>query len=156
MFYGSSNQFNFIGTNGNIFELFDVSLTEGTVAPPFVVPDYPSELAACQRYYYRINSATSLTHVAVLHNYATTSVHGRVADFPTTMRASPTITCSAPGHFAPYIGSTTGAVFTSVSGTSSTTGLHLDLSGSSGLTVNGANELVFNTSSGWIAADARP
>ena len=26
--------------NGNAFELFDVSLTEGSVAPPFVVPDY--------------------------------------------------------------------------------------------------------------------
>ena len=38
-------------TAGNIFELFDVSLTEGTVAPPFQVPDYASELALCQRYF---------------------------------------------------------------------------------------------------------
>src|SRR6185436_5646431 len=29
---GSSSQFNFMGTVGNIFELFDVSLTEGSVA----------------------------------------------------------------------------------------------------------------------------
>ena len=49
--YGSSNQFNFMGTNGNVFELFDVSLTEGSVAPPFMVPDYASELAACRRYW---------------------------------------------------------------------------------------------------------
>ena len=48
---GSTTQFNFMQTNGNIFELFDVSLTEGAVAPPFVVPDYASELAACMRYY---------------------------------------------------------------------------------------------------------
>ena len=48
---GTANQFNFMGTNGNVFELFDVSLTEGTVAPPFQVPDYASELALCQRYY---------------------------------------------------------------------------------------------------------
>jgi hypothetical protein len=47
----TSNQFNFMGTNGNTFELFDVSLTEGSVAPPFVVPDYASELLACQRYW---------------------------------------------------------------------------------------------------------
>ena len=33
------------GTLGN------VGLYEGTVAPPFQVPDYASELAACQRYY---------------------------------------------------------------------------------------------------------
>ena len=35
-----------MGTVGNVFELFDVCLTEGTVAPPFEVPDYASELAA--------------------------------------------------------------------------------------------------------------
>jgi hypothetical protein len=40
-----------MGTLGNVFHLFDVSLTEGTVAPPFVVPDYASELTLCQRYY---------------------------------------------------------------------------------------------------------
>jgi len=49
--FASPNQFNFMGTINNVFELFDVSLTEGTVAPPFQVPDYASELALCQRYY---------------------------------------------------------------------------------------------------------
>jgi hypothetical protein len=47
---GSPNQFNFMGTLSNVFELFDVSLTEGSVAPAFQVPDYASELALCQRY----------------------------------------------------------------------------------------------------------
>jgi len=50
-FTATSNQFNFMGTGGNTFELFDVSLTEGSVAPPFVMPDYASELAACKRYF---------------------------------------------------------------------------------------------------------
>ncbi len=48
---GSPNQFNFMGTAGNVFELFDVSVTEGTTAPAFVVPDYATELAACKRYF---------------------------------------------------------------------------------------------------------
>jgi hypothetical protein len=52
--FASANQFNFMGTAGNRFELFDVSLTEGTVAPPFQVPDYPSELALCQRYWEKV------------------------------------------------------------------------------------------------------
>jgi hypothetical protein len=52
-FIGSPNQFNFMGTNGNVFELFDVGMYEGNVAPPFKVPDYPSELLACMRYYYK-------------------------------------------------------------------------------------------------------
>ena len=50
----STNQSNFMSTVGNVFELFDVSLTEGSVAPPFQVPDYASELALCQRYYKHI------------------------------------------------------------------------------------------------------
>ena len=51
---GVAGQFNFMGTGGNIFELFDVSLTEGTVAPPFMVPDYASELQLCLRYWEKI------------------------------------------------------------------------------------------------------
>jgi hypothetical protein len=53
-FQGTSNQFNFMGTISNVFELFDVSLTEGSVAPAFQVPDYASELALCQRYLRRL------------------------------------------------------------------------------------------------------
>jgi len=53
-FLGTANQFNCMGTNGNVFELFDVSLTEGSVAPPFQVPDYVAELALCQRYYEQV------------------------------------------------------------------------------------------------------
>lgn len=48
---GSSNQFNFMGTLGNVFEIFDVGLYEGSAAPAFQVPDLGDELAACQRYY---------------------------------------------------------------------------------------------------------
>jgi hypothetical protein len=47
---GTSNQFNFMGTNGNVFELFDVGLYEGVVAPSFSVPDYGKEFAACSRF----------------------------------------------------------------------------------------------------------
>lgn len=49
--YGSTNQFNFMGTVGNTFELFDVGMYEGTTAPKFVVPDYAAELQSCQRYW---------------------------------------------------------------------------------------------------------
>ena len=48
---GSPNQYNFFGTAGNVFELFDVGLYEGNVAPPFAVPDFISELALCKRYW---------------------------------------------------------------------------------------------------------
>jgi hypothetical protein len=48
---GSSNQFNFMGTTGNVFELFDVGLYEGAAAPVFQVPDYVSEFVSCRRYF---------------------------------------------------------------------------------------------------------
>lgn len=57
---GSPNQYNFMGTVNNIFQLFDVSFTEGTIAPPFQVPDYASELLACMRYYELAPTATGV------------------------------------------------------------------------------------------------
>lgn len=50
-FIGSSNQFNLMGTNGNVFELFDVGMHEGAAAPAFQVPDFASEIQLCQRYW---------------------------------------------------------------------------------------------------------
>jgi hypothetical protein len=49
--FASSNQFNFSGTVGNVFELFDVGLYEGSSAPAYRLPDYASELALCMRYW---------------------------------------------------------------------------------------------------------
>jgi hypothetical protein len=84
-FLGTSNQFNFMGTAGNVFELFDVGLYEGSVAPPFMVPDYASELRACQRYYWKTGvrlqaySAAGANFMVTLH-------------YPTEMRiAGPTM-----------------------------------------------------------------
>jgi hypothetical protein len=47
----SPNQFHFLGTVGNVFELFDVGLYQGNVAPAFQVPDFASELILCKRYW---------------------------------------------------------------------------------------------------------
>jgi hypothetical protein len=56
--FATSNQFNLMqsttlgpGGTATIFELFDVGLYEGSVAPSFQVPDFDKELVACQRYY---------------------------------------------------------------------------------------------------------
>ena len=48
---GTSSVSNFLDTIGNVFELFDVGLYEGTVAPDFVVPDLYQELHHCKRYF---------------------------------------------------------------------------------------------------------
>jgi hypothetical protein len=58
-FTASSNQFNFMGTLSNVFELFDVGLYDGA-SPEFQVPDYPAELLACARYFYATSAGTRL------------------------------------------------------------------------------------------------
>jgi hypothetical protein len=55
---GSPNQFNLMGTVGNVFELFDVGLYEGTVAPAFVAPDFAETLQTCKRYWQRFEPLT--------------------------------------------------------------------------------------------------
>jgi len=47
---------NTIGITGNTIDLFDVSLTEGTVAPSYQLPEIASELAACRRYWQSSNA----------------------------------------------------------------------------------------------------
>jgi hypothetical protein len=91
--YGSSNQFNLFGTNGNVFELFDVGLYEGNVAPVFQVPDYASELAVCQRYWENNNTPAWSANVTLTFVYKVTK------------RAQPTVTYSVtpstPGTIGP-------------------------------------------------------
>jgi len=92
---GSANQFNFVG-QVQAFELFDVSLTEGSVAPPFQVPDYASELALCQRYYWGNTAAITFSGFA-----ATTGAAFGTIKFPVPMRASPTMSFpGTPGNYA--------------------------------------------------------
>jgi len=81
----TSAQFNFLGQTAFPFELFDVSLTEGTSAPPFQVPDFASELALCQRYFARVTP--------LMRTYASAGqLYGWSIKLPVTMRANPTLT----------------------------------------------------------------
>jgi hypothetical protein len=82
-FFATANQFNFMGTAGNVFELFDVGLYEGSLAPAFQVPDYASEMAICQRYF--------CSSVISTNQYCLNYVSMNLA-FPSPMRVAPTIT----------------------------------------------------------------
>jgi hypothetical protein len=88
-FIASPNQTNFMGTLGNIFEMFDVQLCEGPAAPDFAVPDYPSQLLACQRYF-------MIWRDTDLFSGATAEAGGNQATYPlwypVAMRAKPTAT----------------------------------------------------------------
>lgn len=81
----SSSQFNFMGTVGNVFELFDVGLYEGTAAPAFQLPDFASEIGICKRYWQKIT--VGLQNGSVVSGGA----YGGLFNFPVAMRAVPTI-----------------------------------------------------------------
>lgn len=90
----SASQFNFLGTVGNVFELFDVALVEGSTAPPYVLPDYVDELARCQRYWWCSSpDAPKGTLIGKLCGHTATA--GVICFsswfFPVTMRIVPTL-----------------------------------------------------------------
>jgi hypothetical protein len=89
VFVGTPSQFNLLGTVGNVFELFDISMHEGTVAPPFVLTPFAQEQLACYRYYWRWNGGT-VVRFALCYADTTTSAH-IVTPVPVPMRASPTM-----------------------------------------------------------------
>jgi hypothetical protein len=95
--FGSSNQFNLMGTNGNVFELFDVGLYEGTVAPEFQVPDYASELIKCQRYFERV--APSSGAFICLGGFESTSRLNAFVTWKVDKRATGTLTMDAVSNF---------------------------------------------------------
>jgi hypothetical protein len=97
--YASTNQFNFMSQNANTFELFDVSLTEGTVAPPFVVPDYASELAACQRYFETWEVGSGQYHYFTVGGWSTSTALTGSYYFKVRKRSLPSFSYNALGNF---------------------------------------------------------
>jgi hypothetical protein len=126
--YGTANQFNFMGTVGNVFELFDVSLTQGTTAPPFVVPDYVTELALCQRYWWPSNSATPKgTLAGTLAGYSITAaaIGYSTWRFPVAMRIPPALSIWNNGVQGQVRNTSNGSVMT----TGGVTGSYLQQQG---------------------------
>lgn len=111
-FMSSPNQFNLFGTNGNVFELFDVGLYEGAVAPLFQVPDYASELALCQRYYYTIKH--NGVGICLMSAYSATLAVAGMIPFPFKMRAAPTYSISGGNDFSLLIPGASAASTTGV------------------------------------------
>ena len=148
----SSNQFNFMGTNGNVFELFDVSLTEGNVAPPFVVPDYASELAACMRYYRKTFCPTNTNYGSgFAFNTTTAVIH---ISYPVRMRSTATIAYSALADFSIFIAGGGSAVSSiAMDGTGGLDSASVLLGGA--ITAGQGLTMKSISNSGWLSFSAR-
>jgi hypothetical protein len=87
---GLTSGVDLIRTNGATFYLTGVQFEVGSVATEFERRPYGTELALCQRYYYRLKQpAASNSGVAAGVAYTTTAVYGQV-NFPVEMRTNPT------------------------------------------------------------------
>lgn len=82
-----SNQVNLIGTNNATWQITGVQLEVGDVATPFEHESYGDTLQKCERYYNRIYDIWCDFAV-----YANNGRMSRRVDFPTTMRANPSMT----------------------------------------------------------------
>jgi hypothetical protein len=78
-----------LGTLNATWQITGVQLEAGSVATPFERRPYGTELALCQRYYYRMVSNVSFGRFGASYNGATTGGQAFV-NFAVTMRSSPT------------------------------------------------------------------
>ncbi len=106
----------FFSSTDNDLKITGVQLEVGDKATPFEHRSFADELHRCQRYYaVRENTVGSLKYYSqALQAYNTTSVYGVIADYPVTMRATPTV--SQSGTFGAYIASSANASMPSTIG----------------------------------------
>jgi hypothetical protein len=78
-----------VGTNGATWYVTGVQLEKGSTATSFDYRPYGTELALCQRYYYKYKASNSGTMFGSAYNYSTTQTLG-VVKFAVTMRTNPT------------------------------------------------------------------
>jgi len=99
--WATSNQTDWIATNGATFYLTGVQLEVGEQATPFEHEDAGTTLQKCQRYYFKfLEGSTKEIGVAW---YYTASHASFMFRYPTTMRATPTATDAAgTGYYTIY------------------------------------------------------
>jgi len=87
--FGATGQVNVVSTNGATFYITGVQLEKGSTATSFDYRPYGTELALCQRYYYRFGGSSLFPWVAgynTTNQYLTLNVL-----FPVQMRTAPSI-----------------------------------------------------------------
>ena len=146
---GAQLQIIFLTAPSATYELFDVSLTEGTVpeTPAFEVPDIASEFLACKRYLEVMSSGGVAGNVALGSGHCYSATLGvTYVPFTIEMRAKPSFSMSSATHFSLFIIGG-GVTATGVTAPMITTqGARVDVTVASGLTAGqGAQLQTVNT-----------
>jgi hypothetical protein len=87
-YYSATGATSVVGTNGATFYITGVQLEVGSSATGFEYVDYTSQLAMCQRYYYKVQATASAQFCNGFVD--TTTVALALLPLPTTMRIAPT------------------------------------------------------------------
>jgi hypothetical protein len=85
-FLATADCTNLMATNGAIFDLFDIGLYEGSVLPPFELPEYGEDLRRCQRYWRTISLGSFRQYVSNIARIA--------LPLSPSMRLTPSVTSS--------------------------------------------------------------
>jgi len=149
-----------VGTSGATWYVTGVQLEVGTQATTFDYRSYGTELALCQRYYWRKNAIDSSQQiVANLVAYTGISIWGKWLDLPVQQRAAGTVTLSSVTHFYAFNGSASASYNITSGNAPSSDGQAIYAWGSmaassASFTAGQVAITLFNTTSGWIACSA--
>ena len=87
-----SDQVNLAGTSSATWQITGVQLEVGTEATPFEHEPYSVTLSKAQRYFCQIENNTGAQHyLSTLQAYSSSNVFGQVANYPATMRTTPSV-----------------------------------------------------------------
>ena len=89
-FYSATGATSVVGTNGATFYITGVQLEVGSTATSFDYRQYGTELALCQRYYWKANNGGDGVKLGSIYNSSLTRAFVQY-DFHVTMRAQPTV-----------------------------------------------------------------
>ena len=137
-------------------DLFGVQLEAGSVATPFTTATgtLSGELAACQRYYYRISTNGAYSWVSGIGlAYSTTSADVPIP-FPVTMRTTPTAIDYANIWLTDDVATFSTGTFTNNSGYNNTQGNVRYVHGTAALTQYRPYFLQISTSGGYLGFTA--
>ena len=84
-------------TSGATFDITGLQMEVGSQATPFEHRSFGEELALCQRYFYQAVSGTAKAFG--MGTYYATSLITMVLDFPTTMRAAPSVAVGTGSNY---------------------------------------------------------
>jgi hypothetical protein len=99
-YIGASGCVNVVSTNAATWYVTGVQLEKGSTATSFDYRPYGTELALCQRYYYKATASQNYTNFAIGRSYSSTE-GSACFTLPVPMRATPTgSTPTVSGNFS--------------------------------------------------------